>query len=148
MDTSHIIEDLPDFRDLERLTAVAAKNAIRALDQEGMTHSVWTFNTPYIGAICNCDRDCMAYRIQYRSQLAKVMWKAEYVATIDADRCRGCKLCRRQCVFEAVKYDPAKAKCIIDVGNCYGCGVCRTICPTEAITLLPREMVPLATGNW
>jgi hypothetical protein len=69
-------------------TGAVAKTEISDLDKEGMTHSVWTFNTPYIGAICNCDQDCMAYRIQYRSKLAKVMWKGEYVANIAADRCR------------------------------------------------------------
>jgi hypothetical protein len=77
MDTSHIIEDLPDFRDFDKITGAAAKTEIRNLDKEGLTHSVWTFNTPYIGAICNYDQDCMAYRIQYRSKLAKVIWKAE-----------------------------------------------------------------------
>jgi MinD superfamily P-loop ATPase len=90
----------------------------------------------------------MAYRIQYRSKLAKVMWKGEYVANIAADRCRGCKLCREQCVFDAVSYDPANAKCTIEITNCYGCGVCRAVCPEEAITLVPREQVPLAAGNW
>ncbi|MCK4838738.1 MAG: hypothetical protein KAS94_08020 [Desulfobulbaceae bacterium] len=148
MDTSHIIEDLPDFRNFDKITTTTAKTEIKELDKEGMTHSVWTFKTPYIGAICNCDQDCMAYRVQYRSKLAKVMWKAEYVAAIDPDRCRGCKLCRKQCVFDAVNYDPANAKCTIEITNCYGCGVCRAVCPEEAITLFPREQAPRAAGNW
>jgi heterodisulfide reductase subunit A-like polyferredoxin len=76
------------------------------------------------------------------------MWKAEYVAKIDTDRCRGCKLCRRQCVFDAVNYDRTNAKCTIEITNCYGCGVCRAVCPEEAITLFPREQVPLAADIW
>lgn len=148
MDTSHIIEDLPDFQDFDKITASIAKTEMKNLDAEGMTHSVWTFNTPYIGAICNCDQDCMAYRVQYRSQLAKVMWKAEYVANIAVDRCKGCKLCLKQCVFDAVNYDLTNKKCAIQIDNCYGCGICRAVCPEEAITLLPRGKIPLVATNW
>jgi Pyruvate/2-oxoacid:ferredoxin oxidoreductase delta subunit len=148
MDTSHIIEDLPDFRDFNKISSARAKTEIGKLDRQGMTHSVWTFNTPYIGAICNCDHDCMAYRIQHRSKLAKVMWKAEYVAGIEVEKCNGCRLCRKQCVFEAIRFDPADKKCRVESVNCYGCGICRAVCPREAITLLPREKNIRAAGNW
>lgn len=148
MDTSHILADLPDFRDFDRITAAEAKAEIRVLDRGGMTHSVWTFNTPYIGAICNCDRDCMAYRIQYRSKLAKVMWKGEYVAVIDKDRCNGCKLCRKQCLFAAINYDLPNAKCTINRAYCYGCGLCRAVCRQEAIALSPRGLAGQAADQW
>jgi ferredoxin len=148
MDTSHIIEDLPDFRDFDRISAAKAKAEIEGLDLEGMTHSVWTFNTPYIGAICNCDYDCMAYRVQYRSKLAKVMWKAEYVADIDLDECNGCKLCRRQCLFEAITFHSADRKCAIEKEACYGCGICRSVCPNDAISLHPREQYLHSAGKW
>jgi len=148
MDTSHILEELPDFCDFDKISSYIAKTEIDILDRGGMTHSVWTFNTPYIGAICNCDRECMAYRIQYRSQLAKVMWKAEYVAEIETDSCNGCRLCRKQCLFEAINYNPAAKKCMIEPGYCYGCGTCRTVCPREAITLQPRDKNPIAAAAW
>lgn len=148
MDTSHIIEETPDFSDFDRISSAEAKTEIQNLDKEGMTHSVWTFNTPYIGAICNCDQDCMAYRVQYRSQLAKVMWKGEYIAAIDPDQCNGCKLCRKQCLFDAIKYNPSTAKCSIEIGKCYSCGICRAVCPKGAITLVPRSNVQAAAQNW
>ncbi|MFO7606566.1 MAG: 4Fe-4S dicluster domain-containing protein [Desulfurivibrionaceae bacterium] len=148
MDTSHIIEDLPDFRDFDKISATIAKEEIGGLDRQGMTHSVWTFNTPYIGAICNCDQDCMAYRVQYKSKLATVMWKGEYVAEIEMEKCNGCRLCRKQCVFEAIRYDPADKKCLVEPRACYGCGICRSVCPGEAITLMPRGKISQAAGNW
>jgi hypothetical protein len=29
--------------------------AFRANEQEGLCHTFWTFQTPFIGDICNCD---------------------------------------------------------------------------------------------
>ncbi|NTV14149.1 MAG: hypothetical protein HGA96_09520 [Desulfobulbaceae bacterium] len=45
------------------------------MDHNDLTHSVWNIQTPFIGTICNCNRDCMAYRIQYQKELAQVMWR-------------------------------------------------------------------------
>ena len=118
------VENVLDRVDTVHLATLAtARTEIRDLDKKGMSHSVWTFNTPYISAICNCDQDCTAYQIHYRWQLAEVMEKIEYVANIDADRCRGCKLCRKQCVFDVINYDRTNAKYTIEITNCYGCGI-------------------------
>lgn len=77
LDMTHILKDQPDFCEFDRIDRGKAKEEMRHLDQKGFTHSVWTFQTPFIGAICNCDQDCMAYKIQYRFELAQVMWKGE-----------------------------------------------------------------------
>lgn len=148
MDATGIYKDLPDFRNFDLITPQVAINEIRGFDADGMTHSVWTFKTPFIGAVCNCDHDCMAYRVEYQSQLAKVMWKAEYVAAIDQDLCTGCKLCRKQCMFEAVAYSREQRRCSVVTGKCYGCGVCRAVCPEQAITLLPRKDMKFAANSW
>lgn len=148
MDATRILKDLPDFRNFDRTTPETAVREIRDLDARGMTHSVWTFQTPFIGAVCNCDHDCIAYRVEYRSRLAKVMWKAEYVAAIDHDLCRGCKFCQEICMFDAIHYSREQNRCSIDYRKCYGCGACRTVCQQKAITLLPRKDVPPAAHCW
>lgn len=148
MEAGHILEELPDFSSFERISPAEAATEIGTLDRNGLTHSVWTFQTPFIGAICNCNRDCMAYRVQYRKELAKVMWRAEYVALIDQERCKGCRLCQKQCLFAAVDYDRRNAKCRINLLNCYGCGVCRAVCPEKAITLNNRLDHPEAANLW
>jgi Pyruvate/2-oxoacid:ferredoxin oxidoreductase delta subunit len=148
MEATHILKDLPDFSSFDRISPAEASAEIENLDRNGLTHSVWTFQTPFIGAICNCNRDCMAYRIQYRKELAKVMWRAEYVALIDQERCRGCRLCQKQCLFGAVDYDRRGGKCRINLLNCYGCGSCRTVCPEEAIALLNRNDQPMVANLW
>jgi NAD-dependent dihydropyrimidine dehydrogenase PreA subunit len=148
MDVTPILKDVPDFSRFDRITAAEARKEMKNLDTEGLTHSVWTFQVPFIGAVCNCDQDCMAYVVQYRKKLAKVMWKGEYVASIDRDRCKGCRECQKRCPFDAVRFDRKWGKCDIMADNCYGCGICRPTCPENAITLLEREKVPLAANSW
>jgi hypothetical protein len=65
-----------------------ALESIRKLDQEGLVHSVWTFKTPFIGGLCNCDQDCMAYRITHARKDYPVMFRAEWVAEVSADACK------------------------------------------------------------
>jgi NAD-dependent dihydropyrimidine dehydrogenase PreA subunit len=139
MDLTPVLGQTPDFRDFDRMTTADARQFIRELDQEGCTHSIWTFGTPFIGAICNCDRDCMAWRSQVQFQVARVMCKAEYVAAIDPAACTGCRLCVPRCQYDALTYDRASGKCVVNLKNCAGCGVCRPVCPRNAITLLDRH---------
>ena len=148
LDMTHILKDQPDFCEFDRINRETAKEEMRLLDQEGYTHSVWTFQTPFIGAICNCDQDCMAYKVQYRFDLAQVMWKGEYVAAVDWDRCRGCRKCQKICFFEAIDFDRQQGKCRVDLNNCYGCGTCRAACQEDAISLLDRHSVPLVAHSW
>lgn len=148
MEAGHILKELPDFSSFDRISAAEAAAEIGALDRNGLTHSVWTFQTPFIGAICNCNRDCMAYRVQYRKELAQVMWRAEYVALIDQNHCKGCRLCQKQCLFAAVDYDRQNTKCRINLSKCYGCGVCRAVCPEKAIKLHNRLDHPEVANLW
>ncbi len=102
--------------------------------------SVWTFKTPFIGGLCNCDQDCMAYRITHARKDYPVMFRAEWIASVSADACNGCRLCMRQCQYGAIRYSSNNKKVVIDPTACYGCGVCRVSCTKDAIELHPREI--------
>ncbi len=138
MDMTEIVKDVPDFSNFEVLSPQKAISLVRELEGKGMMHSVWTFETPFIGGMCNCDRDCMAYNVQLKMNIGKAMWRAEYVAEIDLESCNGCRRCLKNCLFEAVEYDSRNKKCSIDLSKCYGCGICRTFCHKNAITLRDR----------
>jgi len=128
----------PDTTMTESVTTDQALDIMRDLEQEGLVHSVWSFVTPFIGGICNCDRsDCMAM-IATVGHDTKVMFKAEWVAAVDWDSCRGCRSCMRQCQFGAIGYSASADKCVIDQHRCWGCGVCRAACRQDAISLGPR----------
>jgi ferredoxin len=141
-------ESLDDSLSLEILTPQQALDSLRKLDQDGLVHSVWTFKTPYIGGLCNCDQDCMAYRITHERRYFQNMFRAEYVAAVEPQACNGCRVCLRQCQFGAMRYSSANKKVIVDPRACYGCGVCRAACQRDAIALTPRAEHALAANIW
>lgn len=139
IDPTGIIGDFPDYgENLEWLSRDEARAAIHKLDKEGLVHSIWTFDTPFIAGLCNCDQDCMAYRMQVGAGLLQVFFPAEYVAFVNWNACTGCNLCRSHCPFGAIRYSSSNDKCLIDPNLCYGCGVCRAICKKGAIHLERR----------
>ena len=138
----------PDGAGLETLTRDEAISAFRAHEQEGLCHSVWTFHTPFICGICNCDRsDCLAMRCTVTHAIP-VMFRAEYVAEVSPDECTGCRECMRVCQFGAVTYSASNKKAVIDQRWCYGCGICRSVCKKNAIRLEERIKVPVAANLW
>jgi Pyruvate/2-oxoacid:ferredoxin oxidoreductase delta subunit len=132
------------FDVLEKEEAI---KVLKEMDEKGMMHSVWTFKTPFIGGICNCDQDCLAYKSRIGYDLP-VFFKAEYVAKINWEECTGCKSCKMLCQFGGILYSAFNEKCEIDMRNCYGCGVCRAVCPNQAISLVERTGVPELVKNW
>ncbi len=133
---------------IETLTKEEAISAFHTHEQEGLCHSVWTFYTPFIGGVCNCDRsDCLAMRSTVTHEIP-VMFRAEYVAKVDPEACVGCRECMRLCQFGAVTYSASNRKAVIDQMWCYGCGVCRSVCKKKAIRLEDRTKVSAAANLW
>jgi ferredoxin len=138
----------PEVARLENLSTAQALADIRRTDDQGMVHSIWTFNTPFIGAICNCDKQyCLSLRSTVGLDIP-VMFRAEYVAAVDESACQGCRACADKCQFNAISYDDSRRVSLIDLNKCYGCGVCRPACPTAAISLHDRRADPIAAAIW
>ena len=138
----------PDVKGFEVLGRTEALEAMRGHEAEGLCHTVWTFETPFIGGICNCDRsDCLALKAAFEAR-TPLFFKAEYVAEVSPDACNGCRQCLRLCSFGAMCFSAAKRKVEIDPKACYGCGICRSACRPQAIALRERAAVPAAAGRW
>ncbi len=133
---------------LEVLDKEEAKRIFRKFDAEGLIHSIWTGVTPYVVGLCNCDRDCGAYKGYIEERGAPHFFRAEYVCQVDYELCNGCKACMSQYQFGSQFYSSALGKVYIDPTRCFGCGVCRAECPTDAITLIPRKEIPQAANIW
>ena len=139
IDVTGILGKYPDYsHSFEVLEKEEAKKLLRSFDQQGLVHTVWTFKTPYISGICNCDQDCLAYRVQVKTKQVPVMFRAEYVALVDWELCNGCKKCRLHCQFGAIHHSNTLKRATIEMKQCYGCGVCRAVCDQGAIKLKPR----------
>jgi ferredoxin len=123
----------PDVSRLDHLRKEEALDRIRELDRQGMVHSIWTFGTPFIGAICNCDlKSCLAMRSTVGLRMP-IMFRAETTMTIRQADCTGCRECTHVCQFGAIGYSETDGRATIDRERCYGCGVCRNFCPVGAI---------------
>jgi Fe-S-cluster-containing hydrogenase component 2 len=138
----------PDTSGLEVLSVEQALKSFREHEREGLCHTVWTFVTPFIGAICNCDRtDCLAMRATVGYGFP-IMFKAEYVAEVNPERCNGCRQCMSVCQFGALSYSAATKQSRVDQRKCYGCGICRSMCDRGAVVLKERASVPAASRLW
>ena len=140
--------DGPDAKGMEILSKEEAMAAFTEHEREGLCHSVWTFDTPFIGGICNCDRpDCMAMKTTLNHDIPS-MYRAEHVARLDPALCIGCRQCMRVCQFGALSYSGGNKKVVIDPWRCYGCGICRAVCEKNAIHLEDRSNVPAVANLW
>ncbi len=138
----------PDVSHFDHLSKKQVFDQIRELDGQGLVHSVWTFQTPFIGGLCNCElKSCLAMRSTVGLQMP-VMFRSEMLAEIDETKCSGCRECAHVCQFAAIEYIEAENKSQINWKRCFGCGVCRTFCPEKAITLVDRKTHPLASSLW
>jgi ferredoxin len=120
---------------------VAVNQATKYIDQydnQGLIHTIWTFMTPFIGGICNCDMDkCLASRSTFGLDMP-VMFKSEYVSEINADLCTCCGECAKICPVHAIKFNEPDKTFVVDKTGCSGCGICRTVCEQTAIKLIDR----------
>lgn len=138
----------PDTSGLEILTKNEAITSLKAHEKEGLCHTVWTFVTPFIGAICNCDRtDCLAMRSTVGYGFP-IMFRSEYIAKVDESLCSGCRQCMQYCQFGAMSYSAAERKSRVDIKRCYGCGICRSGCDKKAIKLQERASNLIASRLW
>ena len=138
----------PDAEGFERLTKETALAYLAKAEARGLAHTAWTFETPFIAAICNCDlpSGCLAMNVQLRGGV-RVMWRGEDVARLDPERCSGCGLCVPRCPFGALR-QVSKGEVALDRAGCWGCGTCRASCHRGALALEPRAATADVAQLW
>jgi ferredoxin len=125
-----------------KLDSEQAFSFVEEMNAKGRVHTVWFEPVPFIGSLCSCDYpSCTGLRMRKDFGL-NVLYKAEYVAMVDYDKCVGCKTCVTRCQFGALTYSDSMGKAYISQERCFGCGLCKNVCPEEAIELVPRQDLP------
>ncbi len=136
--TAEIVENLPEFSDLSDLGLEDAIELLKYVESEGKIHTIWTFMSPYIGAMCNCnERKCLMFHLKKQYKFTEIIIKGHEVGRVNQRLCIGCGSCQKVCQFQGIRFIGKKA--IINY-NCHGCGICRRFCSAGAIQLIPRKI--------
>jgi ferredoxin len=131
----------PNIAQFERVDKKQSLEMMKKLELDGMIHTIWTFDTPFIGGLCNCDISTGCISMKMYKEVTPLITRAEFVASIISDQCKGCKKCIKVCQFEAIRYNDSIKKVEIDASKCYGCGICRNACKMDAIKLKDTNLV-------
>jgi ferredoxin len=139
----------PQAEGFQRLTTGEAVAYLRRAEERGLCHTAWTFITPFIAAICNCNlpSGCMAMKIQITGGV-RIMWKGEDVARLNRDLCSNCGRCTKQCPFGAIGADKRSGRIRVDRMLCWGCGICRGVCQSGALALEQRSATADVSMIW
>lgn len=136
-------------RDVEKLTLEEAKATVKDFYLKGYVQSIWTFMTPHIGALCNCDfPSCAAIRMRRTEPGTLSILKSEFIAKIEQNTCTGCGICVRKCQFGAINLSLTRGRAYVNQRECFGCGVCRSACPVKAVSIGSRLEDPVVAKLW
>ena len=114
---------MEDLSELEDLAATIKAGSLCALGQTAANPILSTlaqFRDEYVAHIV--DKKCPA-------KVCKNLMKYE----IDAEKCKKCSLCARQCPVGAITGVVGKEPFVIDQTKCIKCGLCQSSCRFQAV---------------
>ena len=148
---AEVLPKLPRFipeNGVKVLSSDETESFLDRMNQEGKVHTIWMGPLPYIAAMCSCEYpQCMGLRVRMDFDVG-VVYKGEYVATLDPNKCIGCGKCVSRCQFGAISFASSINRPIIDVKRCFGCGLCKEVCEEQAINLIDRNTIAITRGMY
>jgi heterodisulfide reductase subunit A2 len=96
----------------------------------------------YIAGVVQGPKDIPACVAQGAAAAARALGKIQQKevamepvrATINADKCSGCRICNDLCPFNAILFHEDKMVSEVNPALCQGCGTCVAACPAAAIS--------------
>ena len=122
------------------LTREEAHELVDKYSKMGLVFTTENTVSPMHQVICTCCGCCCSIlrgMTRFDPKNPNNTTKSNYIAKVNQELCKGCGLCARRCVYEAITVEEEKAS--VDPEKCYGCGVCGVTCPTEAVKLYRME---------
>jgi heterodisulfide reductase subunit A len=105
----------------------------------------------YIAGCVQGPKDIPASVVQGAAAAARVVGKIQQKeialepirATVDMDKCSGCRICNNLCPFSAILFHEDKMVSEVNPALCQGCGTCVAACPAGAIsgTVFSNEQI-------
>jgi heterodisulfide reductase subunit A len=136
------LEPRPDTEQLARILTLSRKADGFFLEKHPKLDPVATTTDGiYIVGACQSPKDIPDTVAQASAAAARVLaliskGKVEIeaaIASIDEDKCSGCKICIDMCPYKAISFDDVKKVCRVNEALCKGCGTCVAACPAGAI---------------
>ncbi|MEJ5341976.1 MAG: CoB--CoM heterodisulfide reductase iron-sulfur subunit A family protein [Thermogutta sp.] len=96
----------------------------------------------FVAGACQGPKDIPASVAQGAAAAARVMAMITkgnvmiepVVASINEEKCSGCRICNNLCPYNAIEFDEEKQVSRVITAMCKGCGTCVAACPAGAIT--------------
>ncbi len=96
----------------------------------------------FVAGVCQGPKDIPASVAQGAAAAARVQGMITkgtvtiepIVASVDEERCSGCRVCNTLCPFGAIEFDEEKQVSRVITALCKGCGTCVAACPANAIS--------------
>ena len=92
--------------------------------------------------LADCDAEAPNDHLFFRCAEPETTAVDSLFASVDAEKCSACGLCRDACAFGAVRVLGASAMVFEEL--CHGCGLCADVCPEGAITEVSKRIGEVA----
>src|SRR5512138_44974 len=127
-----------DVADKKVAQGAARRVDLQEATEDGLVHLTIYNPEQHVFALCSCCA-CCCHDIEFMKKLGRpdLVAHADYVASVDKEKCAHCGACAERCMFGAQVMQEGEAAFIQE--RCYGCGLCVTSCPSNAITMALRR---------
>ena len=105
-----------------------------------LTHFKGHEMTGFGGAIKNIGMGC-------GSRAGKKDMHASGKPVIDEKRCRGCRICLKECANDGLAFDKETKKMTLNEKNCVGCGRCLGACSFDAISFAQDQAISVLNAK-
>lgn len=137
------IEPRRDFKEVARLFGISCSEEGWLIERHPKLDPVATMTEGiYIAGCAQGPKDIPASVAQGAAAAARVVGKIQQKeitmepirASIDQDKCSGCRICNNMCPFNAISFIEDRMVSEVNPALCQGCGTCVAACPAGAIS--------------